>query len=687
MSRRLEVVLPISLSLAGWIASSALAQGTIYVDAAATGANNGTSWCDAFQYLQDALAVAITDDTIQAADGVYKPDRGANQTLGDIFTTFQLVDGVTIEGGYAGCGAADPDFRDVAAHESVLSGDLLGNDATNFPFDLSGRAENCFHVVTANGTNGPAILDGFTITGGWAIAAFHNDSDEWGGRLLNLGGRPTVRHCTFTRNFATLGSSMYNADGARPVVTSCTFVNNRAEGLGDVVNLSATSASFETCTFVGLGIPAPFATGVFGKLSSTTFTDCEFRNFVSACEGGAVWSEDQEVTFLRCVFLENKASRAGAVYLRGPQEALFTDCLFQRNQASGGGAIYMDNSIGSGRITFRRCEFLNNEAGEGGAVTMDVMWENEVVFSDCSFIGNRAVPGVGGGFLSNGSCPAFEGCVFRGNTATDSGGGIYFGGAERSVLFNTLFERNVSTNGHGGGIYIRVSEVALTNCTIVENTASIVENTTMQRLGHPSPSHGGGIFNENNVQTLIKRPTLKNCILWGNRDSGGVDESAQMFSDALHAPIVQYTAIQGLDQWDDIGNIGDDPLFTPGPQGCYYLSQTAAGQAADSPCVDAGNKTAKLLNLSELTTRSDEGADVVTVDMGYHHPVIGQPVIMGDYDRNLSLDLADVAGLQNCFTGVGPTDILPCCRIFDFTADHDIDLDDSASLVTILDGP
>ncbi|NIP28838.1 MAG: hypothetical protein GWN67_19575, partial [Phycisphaerae bacterium] len=46
-----------------------------YVDDDATGANNGSSWDDAFNYLQDAVAVARYGDKILVAQGTYKPDR------------------------------------------------------------------------------------------------------------------------------------------------------------------------------------------------------------------------------------------------------------------------------------------------------------------------------------------------------------------------------------------------------------------------------------------------------------------------------------------------------------------------------------------------------------------------------------------------------------------------------------
>ena len=43
----------------------------IYVDADATGLNDGSSWADAFNDLQDAIASSTSGDSIWVADGTY----------------------------------------------------------------------------------------------------------------------------------------------------------------------------------------------------------------------------------------------------------------------------------------------------------------------------------------------------------------------------------------------------------------------------------------------------------------------------------------------------------------------------------------------------------------------------------------------------------------------------------------
>jgi len=71
--------------------------------------------------------------------------------------------------------------------------------------------------------------------------------------------------------------------------------------------------------------------------------------------------------------------------------------------------------------------------------------------------------------------------------------------------------------------------------------------------------------------------------------------------------------------WDpSTCNLTADPLFVAG----YYLSQTAAGQALQSPAVDAGNAPADAsgIRLGERTTRTDGVPDKGIVDLGYHYP-------------------------------------------------------------------
>jgi hypothetical protein len=83
----------------------------IYVDADSNGYNNGTSWENAYTYLQDALLAARSCGCteILMAGGTYKPDQSSvypNGT-GDREATFALINYVEIKGGYAGSDVND----------------------------------------------------------------------------------------------------------------------------------------------------------------------------------------------------------------------------------------------------------------------------------------------------------------------------------------------------------------------------------------------------------------------------------------------------------------------------------------------------------------------------------------------------------------------------------------------------
>ena len=260
----------------------------IYVDADANGLNDGSSWADAYNYLQDALAAAASGDEIWVAQGIYKPDQGGGITPGDRGATFQLKNGVAIRGGYAGFGESDPNARDIELYETILSGDLNGNDIdVNNPTDLLDeptRAENSFHVLSGRGTSARAVLKGFIIKGGNA-----NSSSDWldrcGGGIINFGlyvgmtpsyalASPTLFNCTFSKNSAKNGGGMYNYYGD-PVLLNCKFNGNLAgrDG-GGILNYVGSSPMLASCTFSG-----NFAGGMGGGMSnsynsSPTLTNC-----------------------------------------------------------------------------------------------------------------------------------------------------------------------------------------------------------------------------------------------------------------------------------------------------------------------------------------------------------------------------------------------------------------------------
>ena len=113
----------------------------IYVDDDATGFNDGSpavpaasrgrSWENAYIYLQDALSEAKLLEKpveIRVAQGVYTPDKGADYNSEDYNAAFELINDVNLSGGYAGVLEDDPNIRDIELYETILSGDLKGND-------------------------------------------------------------------------------------------------------------------------------------------------------------------------------------------------------------------------------------------------------------------------------------------------------------------------------------------------------------------------------------------------------------------------------------------------------------------------------------------------------------------------------------------------------------------------------
>ena len=185
--------------------STTLHAQTIYVKADATGANNGTSWADAYTSLQSALAVSSTQ--IWVAEGTYKP--GSTRT-----STFN-VGGKTLYGGFAGT-ETDVTQRDLASHQTILSGEI----------GAATIDDNVGNVVST--TSGSATLDGFVITRGNTNGA--GASSSGGGISHSSSGTLTVANCRIVDNHAgSFGGGVF-AYGPSTFVNTVFFRNSAYSG-------------------------------------------------------------------------------------------------------------------------------------------------------------------------------------------------------------------------------------------------------------------------------------------------------------------------------------------------------------------------------------------------------------------------------------------------------------------------
>jgi predicted outer membrane repeat protein len=518
---------------------------TIYVDADVPGANDGSSWANAYDHLQDALVDANSAEKpveIWVAQGSYAPDQGAGTTPGDREATFQLVDGVILKGGFAGFGEPNPDTRDIDRYTTVLSGDLNGNDAdVDDPSELrneSTRAENNYHVVTGSGTNETAVLDGFLITGGNAPAGYLQRN---GGGMYNESCSATVLNCTFMSNSAYIGGGMHN-ENSSPTLINCTFTRNLATAHGGGLhNRPDCFPKLSNCIFAANLSFSGRGGGISG--GRMTLDDCTFKGNSARYEGGGLTC--YRTTLRNCTFIGNATAHYGGAISTGVSPLI--DCTFDENSAENGGAIY-----NGAKTVLEGCTFRGNWANDGGAIFND---QSDLTIDCCIFKGNSA--DYGGGIENcNGAVCRLTNCVFAVNEAHVQGG----------VVFNGW--RRGGTNA------------MLTNCTFAGNSAP----------------NGNAMACDSYQQEYPSRVELINCILWDGGDEISNNDGSTI--------TINYGNIQG--GWPGKGNIDADPLFVDPNNGDYHLASKRGRywpehniwvlDKVTSPCIDSGDPDADYLN-------------------------------------------------------------------------------------------
>jgi len=276
-------------------------QKQILVDKDATGSNNGTTWANAFTSLQSALDKATSYNEIWVTDGAYKPSLKSSSE--ERSKTYQLVDGVTIYGGFAGT-ESSKNQRNWNTNETILSGDIDNDGVLD--------NDNAWHVVTGFDNTG---IDGFTVKLGYANAS---SPDNKGGGMFNNYEAPTVENCKFISNYSSdSGGGMYCNESDNQQIKNCRFIDNK----------SAASSSG------GGG-------GLYVYDSNThAVVSCEFVNNTADANGGGLLvrnSPTHNVT--NCSFTLNRAKKGGAIAFDVPADKTqtITNSIFWADSASSG---------------------------------------------------------------------------------------------------------------------------------------------------------------------------------------------------------------------------------------------------------------------------------------------------------------------------------------------------------------
>ena len=175
--RNLDVSITITVTLeSGEIASmtarARTSDGITYVNVAATGANDGNSWQNAYTDLDNVLAIRLEDREVWIAAGTYPAPPGGFSVLAQY--------PVKLYGGFAGNETRRED-RNWITNKTILDGQGTSTHVV-------------FISIPKTGSNiiRETIMDGFYVTGGAALGSSNTNRDETGGGFL-IGGGSGVR--------------------------------------------------------------------------------------------------------------------------------------------------------------------------------------------------------------------------------------------------------------------------------------------------------------------------------------------------------------------------------------------------------------------------------------------------------------------------------------------------------------
>jgi hypothetical protein len=392
----------------------------IFVNDDATGTNDGSTWENAFNDLQDAITYSQEGDQIWVAEGTYYAAES------DETVSFSLVDGTDLYGGFEGT-ETSVDQRNITEHDTILSGDIDKDGTTD------GNTNNI--LLATNGViDGFIIQDGYSETNKKLMPNSAQNSNTLDPDLFSkMPSRDNQQSGQMGPPPMNSGSQGNNNMTKPSGPMSDNTENSSAQNVGHSSPSMVTSGDAES-TPNGAGI---VVWGVSATIKNTTIQDCY------AGKGGAVYVNvtnelDTQPLFYNVIIKNNSSSgRGGGVSIDMKSNPVFIDCLFIDNYCGGkGGAMYNDFGCSS---SLYNCLFVNNESEMAGGIGND---------------------GVSNSILYN--------CTFTGNVSSEQGAAIYQGTGPFNdpIIINSVVSGNTSDNGQSEIFNWNESNTAVFNSVV-----------------------------------------------------------------------------------------------------------------------------------------------------------------------------------------------------------------------------
>lgn len=313
---------------------------TVYVNPAATGAADGSSWANAYTSLQDALN-DICADTVKVAAGTYYA------SVASVDSSFLVRYGRVVLAGYPATGNPSNKDRNPLLYPSILSGNA-GN--------RSDSLDNVNHVVSVMQADGKVVLDGFIIEGGYSRYGNGNINETGGGGVKVITSDITLSNCTVQKNYTnSAGGGIYISASSVFNIEKTVIRNNRA----------------------GLHAGGIEADGA-GTINNSAITE----NYCESQAGG-LYTGGQNIQITNTVFHHNQAMyQGGGAYHYNPVNVKYVNCTFTRNSASNqyGGGVYVQQDYDGTNAVFYNTVFQGNTLG-----AYEYQW-SDVYFTKCNAV-------------------------------------------------------------------------------------------------------------------------------------------------------------------------------------------------------------------------------------------------------------------------------------------------------------